>query len=192
MVARDDVDFELREIDEDILDILEDARCTRKHLAALLGVSSDYIYQRIDLMQKLGLINIIHDGFYEIDYDPDDVIDERAREPVDDAGGDDLRDRAQGALDQLDVPGRDASTERNRRQAVMWAWDYLRVHGDATSSEIANATFGYFWDTDLGYSVSSRYPGYGLWDNCVRDALKQLPGVDAPGEKGNEWEFVEE
>lgn len=101
-----------------------------------------------------------------------------------------VRERAKAALDELDVPGRDPAVERNRREAIMWAWDYLRRHGDATSSEIANATFGYFWDVDLGYSVSSRYPGYGLWDNCVRDVLAELPGVDAPAEKGSEWSFV--
>jgi len=92
----------------------------------------------------------------------------------------------------LDVPGRDPAIERNRREAIMWAWDYLRRRGNATSSEIANATFGYFWDVDLKYSISSRYPGYGLWDNCVRDALAELPGVDAPPEKGSEWAFAGE
>jgi len=121
----------------------------------------------------------------------DDGRDDRSKDTGEMQRDDDLRTRAENALDELDVPGRDPSVERNRREAVLWSWDYLRRHGDATSSEIANATLGYFWDCDLGYSVSSRYPGYGLWDNCVRDALKQLPGVDAPAEKGSEWAFVE-
>lgn len=75
MVARDDVDFELRDIDEQILDILEEGRCTRKHLADILGVSSEYIYQRVDLMAKLGLIDIIHDGFYQLNDDVNDASD---------------------------------------------------------------------------------------------------------------------
>jgi len=66
MVARNEVDFELREIDERILDELETARCTRRHLANLLGVSPDYIYQRVDLLEKLGVVDVIHDGFYEL------------------------------------------------------------------------------------------------------------------------------
>lgn len=66
MVKRDDVDFELREIDERILDMLEEGRCTRQHLASELEVSGDYIYQRVDLMHKLGIIDIIHDGFYQL------------------------------------------------------------------------------------------------------------------------------
>jgi len=124
-----------------------------------------------------------------------DASDDEPREREDsavtqDVDGD-LRDRADAALDELDVPGRDPAIERNRREAIMWAWDYLRRRGNATSSEIANATFGYFWDVDLGYSISSRYPGYGLWDNCIRDVLSELPGVDSPPEKGSEWAFVE-
>jgi len=116
------------------------------------------------------------------------VVETEGRERT---GDDDLRARAEATLDELAVPGRDASVERNRREAILWAWDYLRRHGDATSSEIANATFGYFWDCDLGYSVSARYPGYQLWDSVVRDALRELPGVDGPAERGNEWAFVD-
>jgi len=84
MVARDDVDFELRDIDEQILDILEEGRCTRKHLADSLGVSSEYIYQRVDLMKRLGLVDVIHDGFYEVaeTVDADDESERtREREP---------------------------------------------------------------------------------------------------------------
>lgn len=107
-------------------------------------------------------------------------------------GNDDLRERAEAALDDLHVKGRDPAVERTRREAVMWAWDYLREREHARSSEIANATFGKFWSDKIGYSTSSRYPGYGLWDNCVRDLLSELPGVDAPAEKDNKWRFVEE
>jgi Mn-dependent DtxR family transcriptional regulator len=62
---RDEVDANLRDIDEKILDKLEEYPCTRQHLAEELGVSGEYIYQRIDLLSKLGLVEKIHDGFYE-------------------------------------------------------------------------------------------------------------------------------
>lgn len=64
---RDDIDVELRDIDERILDMLEKGRCTRKHLADELGVTGEYIYQRVDLLIKLGLVHRIHNGFYEIE-----------------------------------------------------------------------------------------------------------------------------
>lgn len=63
---RDDIDFELREIDEDILDLLENGRQTRQNLARLLDVTGEYVYQRIDLLIKLGVVEKIHDGFYEL------------------------------------------------------------------------------------------------------------------------------
>lgn len=63
---RDEVDVELREIDEEILDMLEDYPCTRQHLAEELGVSGEYVYQRVDLLMKLGLVEKIHDGFFEL------------------------------------------------------------------------------------------------------------------------------
>lgn len=101
-----------------------------------------------------------------------------------------LRERMENELEALDVPGRKAAVERTRREAIEYAWDYLRDRGSANSSEIANATFGEFFDDDhLGYSTSSRYPGYQLWDRCVRDALVELPGVVGPGPRGSKYRF---
>ena len=66
MMDRDESDIDLRTIDENILDLLADGRCTRRYLADELGVTGEYVYQRIDLLHKLGLVRIIHDGFYEL------------------------------------------------------------------------------------------------------------------------------
>ncbi len=156
-----------------------------KDYAAEHGLSTSEAYERII---ETGLETLEAESQEQRDAEPRVEEDSPDAQPA----GDDLRERAEAALDELDVPGRDAATERKRRQAVMWAWDYLREHGDATSSEIANATFGYFWDTDLGYSLHSRYPGYGLWDGYLRDTLDELPGVEGPPPRGNEWEFVDE
>jgi len=158
-----------------------------KDYAAEHGLDTSEAYTRVI---EVGLEKLEQQAEQDKDARPDDDLVTQHDETGENAR-DDLRDRAEAALDELDVPGRDPAIERNRREAIMWAWDYLRRRGDASSSEIANATFGYFWDVDLGYSISSRYPGYGLWDNCVRDALAELPGVDAPAEKGSEWAFVE-
>lgn len=66
MADRDDIDFELRDIDEGILDLLEEGRCTRQFLASELDVTGEYIYQRVDLLIKLGVVEKIHDGFYQL------------------------------------------------------------------------------------------------------------------------------
>lgn len=73
VMDRDDLDFELREIDERILDLLEEGRCTRQYLATQLGVTGDYVYQRVDLLRKLGVVERIHDGFYELADDDRDA-----------------------------------------------------------------------------------------------------------------------
>lgn len=60
------IDVDLRPIDERILTTLDEGRCTRRHLADELDVTGEYIYQRIDVLHKLGFVRIIHDGFYEL------------------------------------------------------------------------------------------------------------------------------
>jgi len=62
---RADYDGELRDVDEQILDRLEQYPSTRQHLAERLDKSGEYIYQRVDLLSKLGLVAKIHDGYYE-------------------------------------------------------------------------------------------------------------------------------
>ena len=99
-----------------------------------------------------------------------------------------LRERAEAALDELDIPGRPAAVERTRRKAVMYAWERLREEGAMKPSALANDTLGRFWDDpDLNYSsASGRYAGYQLWDNCVRTVLRELPGVHPNSPK---WTF---
>lgn len=63
---RTDSDVDLRAIDEQILALLDEGRCTRRYLADELDVTGEYVYQRVDLLEKLGLVRIIHDGFYEL------------------------------------------------------------------------------------------------------------------------------
>jgi len=103
---------------------------------------------------------------------------------------DELREDMETALENIEVPGRKSRVGYTRREAVKFAWDLLREAGEAQSSWLANSTFGeFFEEPDLKYSTSSRYPGYGMWDGCVRDVLKQLPGVVDPGERGQYWRF---
>lgn len=117
---------------------------------------------------------------------------ERERDDTDSAESRSLREEMEAALGSIDVPGHSAQVEYKRREAVKWAWEYLReTDGVVQSREIANATFGQFFDEPVDYSTSPRYPGYGLWDGCVRDSLKQLPGVVAPGPRGSRWRFEE-
>lgn len=111
-----------------------------------------------------------------------------------DEPADDLEAGMRNVLDRMDVPGRSAATEHARRRAIVWAWNYLRSEGSAQASEIGDAVFGAFWTEPINYSTSGagRWAGRTCWDRCLRDALKQLPHVEAPGERGNTWRWVEE
>ncbi|GGL73478.1 hypothetical protein [Halocalculus aciditolerans] len=116
---------------------------------------------------------------------------EPPEEPSAGPGGDGLRERAKDALDDVDVPARGRDQERARKNAVLWAWDFLRENAPTGTRDIANAVFYEFEDDpDFGYSAaSSRYDGYSAWDSCIRDALAQLPGVHSPGQGGTVWKF---
>lgn len=108
----------------------------------------------------------------------------------DDADADELTEEMERALAELDVPGRKATVEEARRDAIRWTWQRLREMGEAETQELANPAFDEFGEK-TGYSEGSRYRGYGLWDNCVREALKELPGVVDPGARGHVWTFDE-
>jgi len=103
-----------------------------------------------------------------------------------------LREEMEAALDGLDVPGRRPEVEYKRREAIKWAWEFIRdADGTVTTREVANSVFAEFFEERIGYSTNARYAGYGLWDGCVRDALKELPGVVPPGPRGSHWRFEE-
>jgi len=124
IMDRDDVDFELRDIDERILDELEAGWRTRQWLASELGVSGDYVYQRVDLLRKLGVVERIHDGFYRLA--EDDTAE--AGDPVD----------AVAAC--LDKGRSEVEAEANRelvRVATRWLRDEGRKvqRGDAPIAE---------------------------------------------------------
>jgi len=80
----DQIEMDLSQIDKDILDILEEGRCTRKHLADRLDVTGQYIYERVTILIRLGVVEKIHDGFYELAEDleeSDDQDDESSADP---------------------------------------------------------------------------------------------------------------
>jgi hypothetical protein len=104
-----------------------------------------------------------------------------------------LREEIDAALDGLDVPGRRPEVEYKRREAIKWAWEFIRdADGTVTTREVANSVFAEFFEESIGYTTNARYAGYGLWDGCVRDALQQLPGIVPPGPRGSQWRFDED
>lgn len=84
----------------------------------------------------------------------------------------------------LDLPGSGERLER-RREAVRTLYEFLQEEGTASRSEFLELVD----PEEVGYSSAESF-----WTNLVkaRDALKQLPGVDAPGEGEHTWRYVRE
>lgn len=85
------------------------------------------------------------------------------------------------AIDAVDTPG-SGETQERRREALREMYDYLREHGTARRrdfEEIVDAE-------DVGYGSFNSF-----WNNYVKakDALKQLPNVDPPGEGEHTWRY---
>lgn len=106
-----------------------------------------------------------------------------------DVSADSLRAEAEEAAAAVSIKGRSETLVEARREALLWAWEYLREHQRAQSSEIANAVFDEF--DDLGYSAQDKYRGRGVWQGYLREALRELPRVDGPDPRGRTWEFVD-
>lgn len=62
------------EIDEDqftdtelgILDMLENGRCTPSYIASELDVTQEYVRNRLKDLERLGLVEKVHRGLYEL------------------------------------------------------------------------------------------------------------------------------
>jgi len=77
-----------------------------------------------------------------------------------DVRADSVRAEAVDVAEAMEIKGHSTETRQARREALLFAWDYLRGEGRAQSSEIANATFDAF-EGELGYSAQQKYRGPG-------------------------------
>lgn len=176
MVDRDDVDFRHRKIDVKILELLEEGRCTRRHLASQLGVTGEYVYQRVDLMVQFGLIRVIHDGFYEL---------------AEDSGGLDLDDVDGGVASEAGTVGVDIEarveavdwSESNyarttsRVRALVRAFEHLREHGTAKTPELVAIL-----DEQLGDDGNNQ--------RLLSDIAKELKIVESPPAGSNKYTWL--
>lgn len=211
---------DLNDTDEGILDMLAEGRCTPRYIAGELDLQQPYVNQRLKRLVEHDHVERIDRGLYELTDDPrseggtgdieaamaggatdegmDDeevaaAADRHMEARSDDGNGDGLRAKMEAKLADLDVPGRPPEVEETRREAIKFAWETLREAGEMQPRELANETFHEFEDDpNLGYSAGgSRYDGYQLWDNCVREVLRELPGVH-PGSGSGGWSFHED
>jgi len=215
MTDREDIDIDLREIDERILDQLEAMPSTRQHLATQLDVTGEYVYQRVDLLIKLGVVERIHDGFYrlaesEVGTQEQPVADRRRqheREPVNE---DVVKDAVETHESEKESAAEsvDASAialpenmpqkidEDEAREAIAAVIAMIRKEGSASQLEITKTIMP---DWPLTYDVDDaldrlRDPDQRnrttWWRNAIQPALKAHPAIEKPDSSGQRWEWV--
>ncbi len=94
-----------------------------------------------------------------------------AQEPV---------DEVRAAVADADLPGSGATLEA-RQDALRAAYDYLVEHPGASRSDFVEHVYP---DHPAGFETAAG------WWNAIQPALKDLPGVDPPEERGHLWKFL--
>ena len=69
----------------------------------------------------------------------------------------------------------------DRQEAILAAYDYLRAHPSARKSDFLEDVYP---DHPAGFSTAEG------WWNVIQPALKELPQVDPPKERGHIWHFL--
>jgi len=183
-----------RVTDDDLLDVFKDAAdpvLSTAEVADAVPIKRRGTLNRLRTLEDAGDLESKQIGgrntvWWLADLEPDTNTrpPERAETPPTDTDT-----HAQSALDvdaainAVETPGSGETLQR-RREALREMYDYLREHGTARRRDFAELV-----DADaVGYGSFDSF-----WTNYVKakDALKQLPNVDPPGEGGHTWRYTD-
>jgi hypothetical protein len=84
------------------------------------------------------------------------------------------------AIGEADLPGSGPRLDA-RREALSAAYEYLTDHPEAKKADFLRDVYA---ERPAGYESAE------AWWNAIQPALKQLPGVDPPDERGHLWHFL--
>jgi hypothetical protein len=84
------------------------------------------------------------------------------------------------AIRDAALPGSGPTLEA-RREALSAAYDYLAANPEAKKADFLR---------DVYHDFPAGYESAEAWWNALQPALKQLPGVDPPAERGHLWHFL--
>jgi hypothetical protein len=99
---------------------------------------------------------------------------------ADDTGARDRRPRATDAAYDVDLPGSGSILER-RREALLAAYDYLSSHPEAKKADFLR---------DVYPDYTAEFESAEGWWNAIQPALREMPGVDPPKERGHIWHYL--
>jgi hypothetical protein len=92
----------------------------------------------------------------------------------------DRRPAVSNAIADADLPGSGPMLDA-RREALSAAYEYLADHPEAKKADFLR---------DVYYDYPAGFESAEGWWNAIQPALKQLPGVDPPEERGHIWHFL--
>ncbi|EMA01164.1 hypothetical protein [Haloferax denitrificans] len=84
------------------------------------------------------------------------------------------------AIERADLPGSGPMLDA-RREALSAAYQYLTDHPEAKKADFLR---------DVYHDYPAGFESAEGWWNAIQPALKQLPGVDPPEERGHIWHFL--
>jgi len=84
------------------------------------------------------------------------------------------------AIERAELPGSGPMLDA-RREALSAAYQYLTDHPEAKKSDFLR---------DVYHDYAAGFESPEGWWNAIQPALKQLPGVDPPEERGHVWHFL--
>lgn len=175
-----DIDIPLREVDEDIIAMLETMPCTRQHLSTELDYSGEYIYQRVTRLIEHGVVEKIHDGFYRLAADGGTVVEREADVEPDAPTREDADDAIDAALAGWEH-GRDADERAASRQVAEESLRWLRERGrSARKADVPLA--------ELAASDPRDRSPETLWTEVVRAAWGHAV-ENGVVEKPNSWSY---
>jgi DNA-binding Lrp family transcriptional regulator len=90
------------------------------------------------------------------------------------------RSAATDAAYEVELPGSGDILER-RREALLAAYDYLSSHPQAKKADFLR---------DVYPDHSAEFESAEGWWNAIQPALREMPGVDPPKERGHIWHYL--
>lgn len=143
-------------------DIAEALDCSRRTAHNKLGELTDRGRLRT---RKVGARSRV--WWTPLDEDQTDAVQERRTEATD-------------AAYDVDLPGSGDILER-RREALLAAYDYLSENPEAKKADFLR---------DVYPDYRAEFKSAEGWWNAIQPALREMPGVDPPKERGHIWHFL--
>ncbi|MFD1600058.1 HTH domain-containing protein [Halobellus rarus] len=97
-----------------------------------------------------------------------------------DDGPGERRPAVSDAIADADLPGSGPMLDA-RREALSAAYEYLSEHPEAKKADFLR---------DVYHEYPAGFESAEGWWNAIQPALKQLPGVNPPKERGHIWHFL--